>query len=396
MKIVERKCKDLISAEYNPRKLSKDQRSNLKDSLLRFGLVDPVIVNKHKDRKDIIVGGHQRLKVWSGDLEHDTVPTVEVNLSLEQERELNVRLNKNTGEFDSELLAEYYNQEELIEWGFDEGDLNFFEGESLEAEEDDYQVPDEIITDIVLGDLFEIGEHRLLCGSSTETDTWSRLMNDELCDMVVTDPPYNVNYEGSNGLTIENDNMDDTSFYQFLYDFYTSLGSYTKPGGAWYVWHADLEGHNFRKAFMDADLKISSTLIWKKNSLVMGRSDYHWQHEPCLYGWREGAAHNWHSDRKQTTILEFDKPSRNGDHPTMKPVELISYQINNSSKQSELVCDGFLGSGTTMVASHQLKRKCYGMELDPKYCQVIIDRMMKLDSNLVVKRNGEPYTNTNG
>jgi site-specific DNA-methyltransferase (adenine-specific) len=182
--------------------------------------------------------------------------------------------------------------------------------------------------------------------------------------------------------------MNDGDFYQFLYDFYTALGAYTKAGGAWYVWHADSEGANFRKAMADAGIMVKQCLIWVKQSMVMGRQDYQWKHEPCLYGWKEGAAHKWYSDRKQTTVLEFNRPSRNAEHPTMKPVELISYQIQNSSKIGDLVSDGFLGSGTTMVAAHQLKRKCYGMELDPKYCQVIVDRMRKLDPALVIKKNG--------
>jgi site-specific DNA-methyltransferase (adenine-specific) len=270
-------------------------------------------------------------------------------------------------------------------------------GMVLEAEEDDFTVPDGgSQTDIVLGDLIEIGEHRLLCGSSTEIDTWGKLMVDELCDLVVTDPPYNVSYVGKtkDALTIENDAMGDGDFYQFLYDFYTALSSYCKSGGGWYVWHADSEGANFRKAMADAGIMVKQCLIWVKSSMVMGRQDYHWKHEPCLYGWKEGAAHKWYTDRKQTTVLEFDRPNRNAEHPTMKPIPLISYQIGNSSKKGDLVCDAFLGSGTTMVAAHQLERKCYGMELDPKYCQVIIDRMVNLDNTLKVKINGKDYIKT--
>jgi DNA modification methylase len=274
-------------------------------------------------------------------------------------------------------------------------------------------------TDIVLGDLFEIGEHRLLCGDSTQVDTWQKVMDDKLCDMVMTDPPYNVDYQGGTGLKIMNDKMENNTFYQFLYDFYTALGSYTKKGGAWYVWHADSEGANFRQAMKDAGIMVKQCLIWVKNSMVMGRQDYQWKHEPCLYGWKEGAAHYFTSERTHTTVIEdkldikkltkdemkkmltemlsdknkttiihCDKPHRSAEHPTMKPILLLAPLIQNSSKENEIVADGFLGSGSTMVASHQLKRKCYGMELDPKYCQVIIDRMRKLDPNLVIKRNG--------
>lgn len=203
----------------------------------------------------------------------------------------------------------------------------------------------------------------------------------------------NVSYTGKtkDALKIANDKQNDGDFYQFLYDFYTSCGSFTKAGGAWYVWHSESEGANFRKAMSDAGIMVKQCLIWVKSSMVMGRQDYQWKHEPCLYGWKDGAAHGWYSDRKQTTVLEFDRPNRNAEHPTMKPIPLIAYQIGNSSKQGDIVVDGFFGSGTTMVASHQLKRKCYGMELDPKYCQVIVDRMMKLDPTLEVKLNGKPY-----
>lgn len=222
-------------------------------------------------------------------------------------------------------------------------------------------------------------------------------------DLVVTDPPYNVDYQGGNrtemkalhrrtdGLKIENDSMSDSAFYQFLYDFYTALNSFVKAGGGWYVWHADMETVNFRTAMKNAGILVKQNLIWVKDCMVMGRQDYHWQHEPCLYGWKEGAAHNWCSDRKQTTILNFKRPRISKEHPTMKPIELIAYQIENSSRIGEIVADGFLGSGTTMVAAEQLKRKCYGMELDPRYCQVIVDRMLKLNPDITVKRNGEKY-----
>lgn len=213
--------------------------------------------------------------------------------------------------------------------------------------------------------------------------------------MVNTDPPYNIDYTGKtkDALKIENDKKNDSDFYDFLLAFYVTFKSITKQGGPWYVWHADTEGVNFRKAMQESGLLVKQCLIWKKSTFTFGRQDYHWQHEPCLYGWNNGAAHVWASDRKQSTILEFDRPRRNGEHPTMKPIGLIAYQIGNSSKIGDIVADGFLGSGTTMVASHQLKRKCYGMELDPKYCQVIIDRMLKLDPDIIVKRNGEIYNN---
>ena len=249
---------------------------------------------------------------------------------------------------------------------------------------------EKIKTDIVLGDLIEIGEHKLLCGDSTLTTDLDKLFDGEEIDLMVTDPPYNVNYEGGTKqkLKIKNDNKSDSEFYQFLYDFYNTTYIYTKKGAAWYVWHADSEGANFRKAMADVGVKVRQCLIWVKNQIVMGRQDYHWKHEPCLYGWKDGDSHKWYSDRKQSTVINFDKPSRNAEHPTMKPVKLISYQIENSSKKGDIVYDGFLGSGTTMLASHQLKRKCYGIEIDPIYCQVIINRMKEFDEDLVIKING--------
>lgn len=301
-------------------------------------------------------------------------------------------------EFDMELVKGEFTGEELTEWGFDIP-------EEVEAQEDDYKIPDEdkIQTDIVLGDLFEIGEHRLLCGDSTQTDTFEKLFNGQMADMILTDPPYNValgvetkdqakaRNRRTDGLVIKNDKMSNDDFYQFLYDFYTAQGTVAKSGGAWYIWHADSEVVNFRTAMTAAGIMCKQGLIWEKSSLVMGRQDYQWQHEPCLYGWKEGAAHGWYSDRKQTTILKFDKPSRNGEHPTMKPIPLFAYQISNSSKQGDIVSDAFAGSGTTMVACHQINRKAYLVEYDPKYCQVIIDRMRKLDPDIKIKRNGEIY-----
>jgi site-specific DNA-methyltransferase (adenine-specific) len=341
-------------------------------------------------------------------------------LTEEQKDEFIVKDNVGFGEWDWDILANEWDTEKLQDWGLDLPlDLSV---EELEAEEDNYEIPNEIETDIVLGDLFEIGEHRLLCGDSTQVDTWQKVMDDKLCDMVMTDPPYNIDYEGKtkDALTIQNDNMSNSSFYQFLYDFYTALGSYTKKGGAWYVFHASTETVNFSTAMINSGLLLKQYLVWVKNTMVLGRQDYQWKHELCLYGWKEGAAHYFTNERTHTTVIEdtinvnkltkdemkkmltemlsdktkstiihCDKPHRSAEHPTMKPILLLAPLIQNSSKENEIVADGFLGSGSTMVAAHQLKRKCYGMELDPKYCQVIIDRMKKLDPSLEIKRNGE-------
>lgn len=345
------------------------------------------------DADNVVLGGNMRLRALQ-DLGYKEIPDTWVKraeeLTEDEKRRFVIVDNVGYGEWDWETIANAWDADEVREWGLDVPGA--FEKEE-EAQEDDYEMPEQVITDIVVGDLFEIGEHRLLCGDSTQTDTWAAILENQMVDLVVTDPPYNVDYTGKtkNALKIANDKMNGDSFYKFLYDFYTALGSFTKPGGAWYVWHADSEGHNFRKAMLDAGILVKQCLIWVKNAHVMGRQDYHWKHEPCLYGWKDGGAHGWYGDRKQTTILNFDRPNRNAEHPTMKPVELIAYCVKNSSKTGDIIADAFLGSGTTMVAAHQLNRKCYGIELDPKYCQVIIDRMLKLDPTLEVKRNGLQY-----
>ena len=376
----------------NPRTIRDEKFEKLKKSIQDFPdmlMKRPLVCFTDTDSKLVVLGGNMRLKA-AQDLGLKELPVILADgWTEEQKAEFLIKDNVGFGEWDWEQLANEWDTEKLDEWGLDVPGFNV----EVEAVEDDYEIPDQIETDIVLGDLFEIGDHRLLCGDSTQTDTWKRLMGDDLADLVITDPPYNVAYTGKtkDALTIKNDSMDDGNFYQFLYDFYTALGSYTKAGAAWYVWHADSEGANFRKAMADSGIMVKQCLIWVKNSMVMGRQDYHWKHEPCLYGWKEGAAHGWYSDRKQTTVLEFERPNRNAEHPTMKPIPLFAYQIGNSSKQGDIVADGFGGSGTTMVACHQMQRKAYLVELDPKYCKVIVDRMLKLDPTLTVKRNGLPY-----
>ncbi len=227
-----------------------------------------------------------------------------------------------------------------------------------------------------LGDVWVLGGHRLMCGDSTSIDDMEKLTAQQKVDMWLTDPPYNVAYEGGTKekLTIKNDSMGDDQFRQFLRDAYVAADAVMKAGAVFYIWHADSEGYNFRGAAKDAGWTVRQCLIWKKSSLVMGRQDYHWKHEPCLYGWKEGSAHLWAADRKQTTILEFDKPSRNGEHPTMKPVALFEYQLLNNTKGGDIVLDSFGGSGTTMIAAEKNGRLSRLMELDPKYCDVIIKR----------------------
>ncbi len=352
--------------------------------------IRPIVVNSDM----VVLGGNMRLRACK-EAGLKEIPIIKADtLTPEQQSEFIIKDNVSGGEWDWDMLANEWNAEELDAWGLDVP-IEF--QTELEAEEDEFDVPDGgTETDIVLGDLFEIGEHRLLCGDSTQTDTFEKIMQGEFADMVVTDPPYNVAYEGGTKekLTIENDSMDNDEFYQFLYDFYSALTTAVKKGGAIYVWHASSEIINFGKALVDAGWLLKQQLIWVKNSMVLGRQDYQWKHEPCLYGWLDGGSHKWYSDRKQTTVIEFDRPSRNGEHPTMKPIGLFAYQIENSSKQGDIVIDAFGGSGTTMVACEQLKRKARVIEFDPRYCQVIIDRMLKLDPSLVIKRNGVEYIQT--
>ena len=379
MKIQQVSIQTLIEAEYNPRKLSEDQFSHIKSSLQRFGFVDPVIVNSNPDRQNIIIGGHQRVKV-AREIGLEKVPVHYIDLPLEKERELNVRLNKNSGEFDFDLLQEHFEAGELVEWGFTDDEFNFDnENEDSGDEDPGAQEPPEQPRS-EYGRIYQLGPHRLMCGDSTSEKDVARLMGGEKADMWITDPPYNVAYEGktADALTIENDSMGDSDFREFLVKAYKSADSAMSEGAIFYIWHADSEGYNFRGACFDIDWKVRQCLIWKKSVLVMGRQDYHWKHEPCLYGWKDGAGHSWSNDRKQTTILEFDKPMRNGEHPTMKPVELFKYQIKNHHKKGAIILDSFGGSGTTLIASEMTGRQARLMELDPKYCDVIINRYCEM------------------
>ena len=387
MKITKVAISEVKVNPNNPRLIKDDKFKKLVQSVKDFPeMLDirPIVVNADM----VVLGGNMRLKACK-EAGLKEVPIIMADkLTEDQQREFLIKDNVSGGEWDWDILANEWEVEQLDAWGLDVP-INL--EVELEAEEDNFAVPEGgIETDIVLGDLFEIGEHRLLCGDSTQTDTFQKLMQGEMADMVVTDPPYNVAYEGKtkDALTIENDSMGNDDFYKFLYDFYSALTTAVKKGGAIYVWHASSEVINFGKAMVDAGWLLKQQLIWVKNSMVMGRQDYQWKHEPCLYGWLKGDSHKWYSDRKQTTVIEHDRPSRNGEHPTMKPIGLFSYQIENSSKQGDIVIDAFGGSGTTMVACEQIKRKARLIEFDPKYCQVIIDRMKKLDPTLIIKKNG--------
>jgi DNA modification methylase len=367
----------------NPRLIKDDKFKKLVKSIKEFPemeTVRPIVVNKDM----VILGGNMRYKAMI-ECGYKEVNVEVVDWSEQKQNEFIIKDNVGFGDNDWDMLANEWDMEQLEGWGMD---LPVFDYKEIEAEEDDYEIPDVIKTDIVLGDLFEIGEHRLLCGDSTDSDAVQKLMNGELADMCHTDPPYNIDYEGGSKKRekIANDKLDD--FPKFLYDVYTTISISLKKGGAIYVWHASTETHNFIQQFLNAGFLFKSYIVWNKNNSTFGRSDYHWKHEPCIYGWLEGASHKWYGDRKQTTVWDIERPSRSDEHPTMKPIALCCKPLENSSTEGNIILDVFLGSGSTMVASHQLNRKCYGMELDPKYCQVIVTRMLKLDPTLSIKRNG--------
>jgi len=379
------KLSDLIPYERNNKKhwLNVDE---IVKSIKANTYITPIVV----DENNIILAGHWRKLALEKMWETDADVLVVTGLTETQKRDFRIRDNKLTElserDFDNlKIELEELDIPELSDLFKDVEELE----EEVEAKEDDYEIPEVITTDIVLWDLFEIGEHRLLCGDSTKIDTFERLMQGELADMVVTDPPYNVDYKWKTkeSLTIDNDSMHTEDFYSFLFDFYSSLKTVVKKWSPIYIWHAHTEIVNFWKAMIDAWWLLKQQLIWVKNTMVMGRQDYQWKHEPCLYWWLAGDSHKRYSDRKQTTVIDYDRPSRNGEHPTMKPIGLFSYQIENSSKQGDIVIDAFWWSGTAMLACEQINRKARVIEFDPKYCQVIIDRMIRLNPELTIKKN---------
>lgn len=401
-----RKVKELVPYEYNPRILTEAKKEKLRKSLEKFNLAEIPAVNT--DNK--IVAGHQRILVLMelgrGEEEID-VRIPNRTLTEEEFKEYNVRSNIQVGEWDLDILDEMFADINLEELGLNVDDLQIDDiiPENLRSEEEQDFDPTPSKTPITQeGDLYELSSpqkginHRVLCGDSTLNENYKQLLLDFHFDLIITDPPYNVNYEGGTKekLKIKNDKMGNDQFYSFLYLFYQEAFLNSRNGCPVYIFHADSEGANFRRAFQESGWKLSQCLIWLKNSLVMGRNDYHWKHEPVLYGWKEGVAHPWYSDRKQTTVLEFDRPFRNSDHPTMKPLQILMYLIKNSSKQKNIVGDLFLGSGSTLIACEQTWRSCFGMELDPKYVDVIIKRWITYmnDNGLSfeIKKNGRVLT----
>lgn len=399
MEIQIMKLSDLKPADYNPRidlESGMEEYEKLKQSILEFGFVDPPIFNK---RTGNLVGGHQRVAVAKDLGLCEEIEVSVVDLPLDKEKALNVALNKISGRWDDDklaLLLKELDADILDLSGFGEDEIqDVIEQYDMRLDMENEAIDDEFEIELpekpkaTLGDIYQLGNHRLMCGDSTNKEHIELLMDGDKADLLITDPPYNVNYEGKteDSLKIQNDNKTSSEFYEFLKSAFDSVADYLREGASFYVWYASSEVVNFVSSLVDTNFLVKQELIWFKNSLVLGRQDYHWQHEPCLYGWKNDGSHMWYGDRKQTTILEFDKPLANKEHPTMKPVPLFDYQIKNSSKKGEKVLDVFGGSGTTMIACEQNDRCAYLMELDPRYVDVIINRWEQFTGQKAVLLN---------
>ena len=389
----------LVPYVNNARTHSPEQINKLRSSLREFGFINPVII----DRDFGVIAGHGRI-LAAKEEGITEVPCVFADHLTEAQKKAYIiadnRMAMDAG-WDEELLrveiealqAEAF---DLSLTGFDEKELSDLFKDDADVQEDDFDVDAELEkpTFSKSGDVWTLGRHRLVCGDSTKAETFETLMQGRKANLVVTDPPYNVNYEGTAG-KIKNDNLADEKFYQFLFDAFSNIEKVMADDASIYVFHADTEGLNFRKAFSDAGFYLSGCCIWKKPSLVLGRSPYQWQHEPCLYGWKKNGKHQWYADRKQTTIWEFEKTKKNTDHPTIKPIPLLAYPIQNSSMSNTLILDPFGGSGSTLIACEQTDRSCYTIELDEKYCDVIVKRYIEQagsSDGVSVERDGRTYT----
>ena len=381
----------LVPYANNARIHNLEQIQLIQSSLREFGFINPVIIDKDYG----IIAGHGR--VIAAKCEGiEKIPCIKVEYLTEAQKKAYILADNRLAElseWDEEMLKIEIEQLEGLDFdismlGFELSEFVFNLDDKVhsEVEEDNYENPLPRIAKSKPGDIYKLGNHRIMCGDSTKEDNVQALMNGTFADLLITDPPYNVDYHGctSENLTIKNDSMEDAQFRDFLTKAFSCANSVMKPGAVFYIWHAESEGFNFRAACKEIGWDVRQCLIWKKSSMVLGRQDYQWQHEPCLYGWKAGAGHLWTSDRKQTTILEFDKPKRNDIHPTMKPVKLFDYQICNNTKENDVVLDLFGGSGTSIMACEQNGRICYMMELDPCYVDVIIDRWEKFTGDTAV------------
>jgi DNA modification methylase len=394
----------LVPYARNARTHSKEQIAKLRASLREFGFVSPAVI----DSKYNILVGHGRVQA-AREEGYTTVPCVFAeNLTDAQKRAYILADNQLAlgAGWDEEMLSvelsDLQNESfDLSLLGFDSDELEKLmnDGSGKDVEDDDFDLSAalEKASFVERGDIWTVGKHRLMCGDATLADDVTTLMGDKRANLIVTDPPYGVSFKASDGLTIENDSLKGEKFYNFLLSAFKNMADHLEKGGAAYVFHADTEGLNFRKAFIDAGFHLAGVCIWVKNSLVLGRSDYQWQHEPILYGFLQNGKHPWYADRKQTTIWNYDKPKRNKDHPTSKPLDLLGYPIQNSSQENAIILDIFGGSGSTLMACEKLNRICYMMELDPKYASVILRRYVedtKDAENVYVERGGEriPYS----
>ena len=382
----------------NARTHSPEQINKLRSSLREFGFINPVII----DRDYGVIAGHGRI-LAAKEEGISEVPCVFADHLTEAQKKAYIiadnRMAMDAG-WDEELLRVEIESLQAADFdplltGFDEKELSKLFDDGIEAEEDDFDVDAELQkpTFTKSGDIWTLGRHRLICGDSTKEETYTALMDSRKANLVITDPPYNVNYEGSAG-KIKNDNMASEKFFDFLFDAFSNMEKVMADDASIYVFHADTEGLNFRKAFDAAGFYLSGCCIWKKQSLVLGRSPYQWQHEPCLYGWKKKGKHQWYTGRKESTIWEFDKPKKNGDHPTMKPIALLAYPIQNSSMANSVVLDPFGGSGSTLIACEQTDRICCTIELDEKFCDVIVRRYIEqvgTDEKVSVLRDGKEY-----
>lgn len=392
---------ELIPYVRNARTHSEAQVAQIAASIREFGFLSPILVAED----NTILAGHGRLAA-ALKLGLKKVPCVKENHLTETQKRAYIiadnKLSLNAG-WDSELLAVELSELEGADFnldllGFDEAELSSIFDADKDVSDDDFDVEKELEEPCFskTGDMWTLGRHRVICGDATKLETFKTLLEDTKVNLVVTDPPYNVNYEGAAG-KIKNDNMEDDKFYQFLFNSFVNMEQAMVDDASIYVFHADTEGLNFRKAFQDAGFYLSGCCIWKKPSLVLGRSPYQWQHEPCLYGWKKKGKHKWYAGRKETSVWEFEKSKKNADHPTMKPIALLAYPIKNSSMTNSLVLDPFAGSGSTLIACEQTGRVCYAIELDEKYCDVIVKRYIEQvgnDKSVKVLRGGKEYSFT--
>lgn len=394
----------LIPYVNNARTHSKEQINKLRASIREFGFINPVII----DRDYNVIAGHGRIMA-SKEEGIDKVPCVFVDYLTDAQKKAYILSDNRMAldaDWDEELLKVEIESLQGADFdlnltGFDEAELMdiFGDDNQSRAKDDDFDLTAalEKASFVEKGDVWTVGRQRLMCGDATSSEDVSTLMGNTKANLILTDPPYGVSFKSSSGLTIQNDSMKNEEFYNFLLASFKCMAEHLENGGSAYVFHADTEGLNFRKAFIDAGFHLAGCCIWVKDSLVLGRSDYQWQHEPVLYGFMQNGKHKWYSDRKQTTIWNFDKPKRNANHPTSKPLDLLSYPIGNSTQENGVVIDTFGGSGSTMMACEQMNRICYMMELDEKYASVILRRYVENTNNaegVFVERNGRkiPYT----